>query len=329
MFPAPTYRGELPELDAGGAEDLGGVAVHAVALAIDDLGDADLDDLDAAGEAGAGVAVEDAAGADALAAGLEQGVLLGVEAEAGGEGGAGGLPALGRGVVAAGAAAVAAVAERARRAVVPGGHDAVQDPVHQHTPHRPLHAVASPRRQRRQRHEVAVPPRPQPLRVRQLQLPQRRVQVRQVRGRVQQPHRRPRDQREQTARRRVQLRVGARYEVLQTATATAAFAAVVVAIVSAVVAALLLLLLLLELPPLPPHRHRRVDADQQEEGPAGQQVQDRLVVHVRRHEPRAPVPRDEVQQCLRRREHVRRRRRVPPVRRGRVRERSRGLLPLC
>ena len=90
VFFFSTHRRELPQLDAGGAEDLSGGAVHAVALAVDDLGDADLDDLDAAGEAGAGVAVEDAAGTDALAAGLEQGVLLGVEAQAGGEGGAAG-----------------------------------------------------------------------------------------------------------------------------------------------------------------------------------------------------------------------------------------------
>ena len=183
-----THGRELPQLDAGAPKHLSSSAIHAVALVVDDLADADLDDLDAAGEAGAGIAVEDGAGADALAAGLEQRVLLGVQAQAGGERGA----APGVAGVAARAAPLAAVPQGARRPVVPRAHDAVQHRVHQHAPHRPLHAVATPRRQRRQRHEVAVPARPQPVPVRQVQFRERRVQVRQVRRRVQEPHRRPR-----------------------------------------------------------------------------------------------------------------------------------------
>jgi hypothetical protein len=53
-------------------------------LVVYHLADADLGYLDAAGQAGAGVAVEDCVAADAIATGFEKGVFFGVETEAGG-----------------------------------------------------------------------------------------------------------------------------------------------------------------------------------------------------------------------------------------------------
>lgn len=198
-----TYRRELPQLDAGGQEDARRLAVHAVPLAVDDLADADLDDLDAAGEAGAGVAVEHAAVADALAAGLEQGVLLGVQAEAGGEGGAAGEVA----GVAARAAAVHAVGQAPRRAVVAGGDDAALA-VDENAADGALHAVAPPRGERRERHEVAVPPRAQAVAVREIELAERRVQVREGVGGVEEPDGGPRHEREDAGLSVVEVRVG-------------------------------------------------------------------------------------------------------------------------
>jgi hypothetical protein len=57
-------------------------------LVVDDFADADLGDFDAACQAGAGVAVEDCILANAIAAGFEESVFFGVQAEAGGEAGA-------------------------------------------------------------------------------------------------------------------------------------------------------------------------------------------------------------------------------------------------
>lgn len=48
--------------------------------------------------------------------------------------------------------------------------------------------------------------------------------------------------------------------------------------------------------PSPAHRHGRVHADEDEEGPAAERVQDRLAAHVRRHPALAPVLRHEVQE---------------------------------
>lgn len=162
MIAVGTYWNILPEPHTGAAEDLGGVLVHMVPLAVDDLADANLDNLDAAREAGARVAVEYAALADALAARLEEGVLLGVQAQAGGQGGARGLAG-----VAARAPALGAVAHAPGSAVVPRAHDAARGP-HDDAAHAPLHAVGALRRQGRQRHEVGVPRRPEAVRVRQV-----------------------------------------------------------------------------------------------------------------------------------------------------------------
>lgn len=67
----------LPQLDPGLAKDPRGRAVDAVPRGVDDLADADLGDLHAARQTGAGVAVQHA-GVAAVAASLEEGVLLGV-----------------------------------------------------------------------------------------------------------------------------------------------------------------------------------------------------------------------------------------------------------
>jgi hypothetical protein len=165
----PGPRGsKLPQAYTGLLQNPATGVIHIITLTIHDLLDADLGNLDTASETGASVTVQDGALSDALPAGLEQGVLLGVQTEAGGEGGAAGA-----GGVAALAAALVAVAQVARRAVVARRDD--PRVVHQHAPDPPLHAVRPLRRQPRQSHEVRVPCRPQPDRRRQVQRRQERV----------------------------------------------------------------------------------------------------------------------------------------------------------
>ncbi|KGQ07398.1 hypothetical protein BBAD15_g7272 [Beauveria bassiana D1-5] len=178
-------------------------------MRVDDLADAHLADLDAARQARARVAVQDGSAADALAAGLEQRILLGVDAQARRETDARRVAA-----VAARTAALGAVAQAPRRAVVPRRHHALALP-DEHAPDAPLHAVAAVRGQRGQRHKVRVPPGPQPLRVREVQLAERRVQVRQRRRRVDEAHRRARDERLQALLRAVQMLVAGRGKGLE------------------------------------------------------------------------------------------------------------------
>ena len=47
----------MSQLDTGFAEDMSGFDIHVVALAVHHLGDADLDDLDAARQTRTGIAV--------------------------------------------------------------------------------------------------------------------------------------------------------------------------------------------------------------------------------------------------------------------------------
>lgn len=148
-------RTKLPQADTRLAQDPATGVVHVIALAEDDLLDADLGDLDAASQARTGVAVEDGALADALAAGLQQRILLGVQAQTRRE-----RRAARARRVAPLAPALVAVAQVPRRPVVPRRDDPAV--VHQHAPHPPLHAVRALRRKRRQRHEVRVPCRPEP-----------------------------------------------------------------------------------------------------------------------------------------------------------------------
>lgn len=86
-----THRRKLPQPNTGFLEDPCGLEVHGISLTVDDLGDADLGDLDAAGEARAGVAVEDRSFTDPLAPGFEERVLFGVDAKACREGQTGAL----------------------------------------------------------------------------------------------------------------------------------------------------------------------------------------------------------------------------------------------
>jgi hypothetical protein len=71
--------------------------------------------------------------------------------------------------------ALAAVLHPARRAVVPRADDPVL--AHEHAPDLALHAVAALRREPRELHEVLVPARPQPRRVREVERAQRRAQL--------------------------------------------------------------------------------------------------------------------------------------------------------
>lgn len=274
----------MPELDTGTSEHLGRLPIHAVALAVDNFADTDLDDLDGAGEAGTGIAIENTAVADALATRLKQRVLLGVQAEAGGEGGA-----RTHARIAAGAAALAAVADAARGPVVAGADDAALA-ADEHAADGPLHAVGALRRQRGQRHEVVVPRGPQPLRVRQVQLAQRRVQVRQRARRIEQPHRRPRDEGEHPRGPGVEVVVRLGDELLERrrrGRCGGGGAAVIVVTVAA------------GLVPAPSYHYWRVDADQDEEGTAGEDVQNGFIVDVRCYPARSPALGYEVQEISR------------------------------
>lgn len=112
---AATRRAELPQLDSRLLEHFPTRVIHIVALAEDHLLDADLRDLDAASQAGTRVAVEHSTFSDALSACLQQSILLGVQAQAGGKTDA----ALPR-TVAALTSSFVAICQIARRAVVAG-----------------------------------------------------------------------------------------------------------------------------------------------------------------------------------------------------------------
>jgi len=106
----------FPDGHAGLLEDAGAAIVHTVLELIDDFHDACLHDLDGAPEAGTCVAVEHRAlGAAAVAAQLQQGVFLGMEAQALVE-----AAAAWRALVAACASALVAVEQAAGCAVVAG-----------------------------------------------------------------------------------------------------------------------------------------------------------------------------------------------------------------
>ena len=110
---------ELAEGDAGLFEEGGGDGTEGVVAAVDDFGDAGVDDgFGAVGTGGEGAIEGAAADGDAVGGGLDDGVFLGMDAEAFVEGAAAG------GVAgAAGAAAVAAIGDALGGAVVAGGED--------------------------------------------------------------------------------------------------------------------------------------------------------------------------------------------------------------
>lgn len=105
IFIAITHRHKLAQLHTRLSEYLGRLLVHTVPVVVHHLADAYLADLDAARQTRARVAVQHRALTDPLPAGLQQGVLLGVDAQARGQADTRGVA-----VVAAGAAALAAVA---------------------------------------------------------------------------------------------------------------------------------------------------------------------------------------------------------------------------
>jgi hypothetical protein len=284
-----TYRNKLAELYAGLAKDFGRLRVHAVAMGIDDLADANLADLDAAGQARTSVAVEDGAVADALAAGLEQGVLLGVNAEAGGQADARGVA-----LVTARAAALGAVAKASRSAVVARADDAALA-ADEDAADAALHAIGALGGQRGQRHEVGVPAGPEPVRVGNVQLAERGVQVGERRRRVEQSDRGARDERLQARLNVVEMLVILRHKGVQGQIGAGAGGGagghVRLAGGSLLEAA-------------PAHRQRRVYRDEQEERPADQHVEDSLGGNIRRHEAAPPPLGHKVEQGLGRREAV-------------------------
>lgn len=147
----PTFRRtELPQHDARLLEDAPTRVIHIIGLGIHHLFDPDLGDLDTTRQTRTRVAVQDGAVADALAAGFQQRILLGVQAQTRGQ-----ADAAGTGRVAARTAAFVAVGQVARRAVVARRDDARV--VHQNTPDAAFHAVAPLGGERGERHEVRVP----------------------------------------------------------------------------------------------------------------------------------------------------------------------------
>ena len=141
----------FPDGHAGLLEDAGAATVHTVLELIDDFHDARLHDLDGAPEAWTCVAVEyRALCAAAVSAQLEQGIFLGMEAQALVE-----AAAARRALVAACASALVAVEQAAGCAVVAGGQHAVLP--HNHGADAALHAVGAHGRECAQAHKVRVP----------------------------------------------------------------------------------------------------------------------------------------------------------------------------
>src|SRR5689334_12933441 len=85
--PSP-WGTKLPQPDTRLLQHPATGVIHIITLAVHDLLDADLGDLDTASETGTSVTVQDGALSDALAPGLQQRVLLGVQTQARGERGA-------------------------------------------------------------------------------------------------------------------------------------------------------------------------------------------------------------------------------------------------
>lgn len=130
-----TYRNKLPQLDASLPENGRSLRIHAVPMRINHLDNTNLANLDAASQARACIAVQHGTVADALPARLEQGVLLCVNAQAGGKPDARAIAA-----VASRAAAVGTVLQSARSAVVSCADDPLPR-TDEHAAYATLHAV--------------------------------------------------------------------------------------------------------------------------------------------------------------------------------------------
>ena len=120
---------------------------YRVRVQVNHFGNTHLHNLDRAGQARACITVEDAPAADAVAAGLQQCVLLGVQAETS-------LEQSAR-IVAASTATRVAVSEPARGAIIPSRDDALV--AHNHAADLALHAVGTQRGKVRKPHKVRVP----------------------------------------------------------------------------------------------------------------------------------------------------------------------------
>lgn len=149
--PLPRRR-KLPQPDPRLTENPRRLLIHMIAIAKHDLGNPHLHDLNTARQARTRIAIQHRATANPLPPGLQQRVLLRVDAQARRER----QPARGaRGVVAARAAAGRAVGQVARRAVVARADDAVG--AHEDAADLAAHAVAAAGGERRERHVVVVP----------------------------------------------------------------------------------------------------------------------------------------------------------------------------
>ena len=96
--------------------------------------------------------------------------------------------------VAPAATALCAVRDSAGRTIVPCADDPSLSS-NENAPDTPLHAIRPLGRQGSQGHEVYVPARPEPVRVRKVQLAEGSVQMRKGRGCVEQPDSGPADER--------------------------------------------------------------------------------------------------------------------------------------
>ena len=130
-----SHWGELPELDSRLTEHCGCVAVHTVAIRVDYLTDADLANLDAAREAWTGITVDNGALTDPIPTRLEQGVLLGMNAQACGQ-----TDARAVALIAARTTSFGAVLEATRCPIVASADDA-SFTTYEHATNAPLHAV--------------------------------------------------------------------------------------------------------------------------------------------------------------------------------------------
>lgn len=140
-------------------------------MGIHDLADAHLADLDTASQARTRIAVEHGAISDSLSTRLEEGILLCVDAQTGGEAYARAVP-----LVAAGTSSVSAVADPSRRAIVAGADNAALS-ANKDAPDTALHAVGALGGERRQGHKVRVPAGAEAIRIGDVELAERGVQV--------------------------------------------------------------------------------------------------------------------------------------------------------
>lgn len=147
-------RTKLPQFDAGFLENLRRLGVHVVTLTVHHFRDTDLDDFDGTCQTRTCIAIQHSSIAHSFASGFEEGIFLGVDAEAGTQVRASGKT--GRtGSIASRTAAFGAVLDVSWRAVVARGEDPFVS--YQDATHLPPHAIRSSSREGCEGHEVVVP----------------------------------------------------------------------------------------------------------------------------------------------------------------------------